>query len=279
MDELTQIPNFDVGLTGFDLPSATKIIDDVLMKHSQEYDDFDFTSILNSQYEPKTKPGELILLGEHRVFCGDSTNPEHISRLIGQAEVNLTFTDPPYGIDYRAIKDGANVAGDNVFDLRKTLYAIAGIDCSVKYICGHWRTFVEYVEILGMPDALIVWNKSYQSNRRMQGHNFHLYNPRHEFLFYYGKEKKIKKIAELHNKNVQDVVQSACELWLGLPDAVSRRLLDKTYTVNELVDALKLLDAVEQETIQMIINIPDEDKRRKKLFDLLTTLGRPFDLP
>ena len=53
--------------------------------------------------DPKTvtvKRGELYLLGEHRLMCGDSTNREDVARLLGGATPALMVTDPPYGVGY-----------------------------------------------------------------------------------------------------------------------------------------------------------------------------------
>ncbi len=48
--------------------------------------------------EPYVKPGDLWLLGDHRVLCGDATNPADVARLLGGAEPRLLATDPPYGV-------------------------------------------------------------------------------------------------------------------------------------------------------------------------------------
>ena len=48
------------------------------------------------QEEPITKPGDLWLLGEHRLLCGDSTKVEDVERLMNGKKINLAFTSPPY---------------------------------------------------------------------------------------------------------------------------------------------------------------------------------------
>ena len=48
--------------------------------------------------EPYVKPGDLWLLGDHRVLCGDATNPDDVARLLDGAAPRLLATDPPYGV-------------------------------------------------------------------------------------------------------------------------------------------------------------------------------------
>jgi DNA modification methylase len=57
--------------------------------------------------EPKTKFGDLILLGDHRLVCGDSLEEGTIRKLIGSQKVELALTDPPYnvGFEYNTYKD------------------------------------------------------------------------------------------------------------------------------------------------------------------------------
>ena len=50
--------------------------------------------------DPTTKPGDLWILGNHRLLCGDSTNPQHVERLMDGKKADMVFTDPPYGVEY-----------------------------------------------------------------------------------------------------------------------------------------------------------------------------------
>ena len=50
--------------------------------------------------EPVTKPGDVWLLGKHRVMCGDSTEITSVERLMDGAKADMVFTDPPYGVTY-----------------------------------------------------------------------------------------------------------------------------------------------------------------------------------
>lgn len=50
--------------------------------------------------EPITRPGDLWILGDHRLLCGDSTKAADVARLMGGQTAALLATDPPYGVDY-----------------------------------------------------------------------------------------------------------------------------------------------------------------------------------
>ena len=68
--------------------------------------------------DPVTKPGDLWLLGEHRLLCGDSTKAADVERVLAGAKPFLMVTDPPYGVEYDADwrnhalrADGSPIAG------------------------------------------------------------------------------------------------------------------------------------------------------------------------
>lgn len=50
--------------------------------------------------EPKAKPGQIWMLGKHRLMCGDSTSERDISKLMSGAQADLVITDPPYNVNY-----------------------------------------------------------------------------------------------------------------------------------------------------------------------------------
>lgn len=52
--------------------------------------------------DPITKPGDLWILGNHRLLCGDSTNIQHVERLMDGQKADMVFTDPPYGMSYQS---------------------------------------------------------------------------------------------------------------------------------------------------------------------------------
>lgn len=90
--------DFDVSLTGFDPEELEDLFrDDV--KSGVKEDDFDVEAELKKP--TFSKAGDLWMLGEHRLFCGDSTKPETFDLLMNGKKANLVVTDPPYNVDYK----------------------------------------------------------------------------------------------------------------------------------------------------------------------------------
>lgn len=56
------------------------------------------------QVDTRCKPGDLWILGNHRLLCGDSTNVQHVDRLMNGEKADMVFTDPPYGVSFVGIK-------------------------------------------------------------------------------------------------------------------------------------------------------------------------------
>lgn len=66
---------------------------------------------------PITKPGDIWILGRHRIICGDSTNSEDMNRLMQGEEADLIMTDPPYNVGYTGhIKERDKIANDSMQD-------------------------------------------------------------------------------------------------------------------------------------------------------------------
>jgi DNA modification methylase len=82
--------NLDLSLTGFDLRQMASY----LRTGPQAGED----DVPDPPSEPVTKPGDLWVLGEHRVLCGDATSAADVAMVLGDAKPLLMVTDPPYGI-------------------------------------------------------------------------------------------------------------------------------------------------------------------------------------
>jgi DNA modification methylase len=95
--------DFDLSLTGFD----TNEIDDLLRDEAPTED-----AVPPLPENPVTRTGDLWLCGPHRVLCGDATDPDAVSRLLGESKPFLMVTDPPYGVELdSAWRDRAGLNG------------------------------------------------------------------------------------------------------------------------------------------------------------------------
>lgn len=65
--------------------------------------------------ETNIKLGDLFILGDHRLLCGDSTDAAQVERLMNGEKADMVFTDPPYGVDYEDSK-GRKIKNDKLTD-------------------------------------------------------------------------------------------------------------------------------------------------------------------
>lgn len=89
LEGLQDFPDLDfelLGLDDFELPTpeVVGLVDE---------------DSVPEKVEPKTKLGDLYILGNHRLLCGDSTNIQHVERLMDGEKADMVFTDPPYGMN------------------------------------------------------------------------------------------------------------------------------------------------------------------------------------
>jgi len=66
-----------------------------------EEDEFDHDEAVENIKEPRTQEGDIWILGQHRLICGDSTDEDVIKRLMKSKEADLLLTDPPYNVAYQ----------------------------------------------------------------------------------------------------------------------------------------------------------------------------------
>jgi len=175
-------------LKSFDLDLLIDIgFDQVDLSHFWDKDlevkeeDFDVEAELKKIKTPITKPGDLIHLGEHRLLCGDSTNPDNLKRLFGNDKAAMIFSDPVYNIklDYSKGIGGKNDYGGAVNDnrsyeeykqfIRNSLLAAlpnTKPDCHVFYWCDqtYIGLFQELYRELGIVNKRVcLWLKNSQN--------------------------------------------------------------------------------------------------------------------
>lgn len=98
--------DFDIDLTGF----GSGELADLLAEKTDGLTDPD--EVPEPPLEPVSVLGDVWLLGNHRIICGDSTDADCIGRLLGPVKPHLMVTDPPYGVEYDAGWRGKARNGD-----------------------------------------------------------------------------------------------------------------------------------------------------------------------
>lgn len=190
LDEIgTMDVDFDLSLTGF---AEGEI--DVVLKAANDPDDEIIPAVPN---EPRTRVGDIWVLGDHRIGCGDGRDANFLRRVVGDgAAIDAAFLDPPYNVK---INGHANATGRHrefamasgemsTSEFRTFLVDTLGSavevsrDGAVHFVCMDWRHMDDVSatagEIYGDLLNLCIWNKS---NAGMGS----LYRSKHELVFVY----------------------------------------------------------------------------------------------
>src|SRR5664279_1752131 len=98
--DLQAVPDVDLTLSGFGEDEIGDLLRKLEVREKREHvESFDLDDALEeARRAPRTKSGDLWQLGDHRLLCGDATDPADVARLLDDAEPRLLTTDPPYGV-------------------------------------------------------------------------------------------------------------------------------------------------------------------------------------
>ncbi len=103
--------DFDLDLLGFPADDLARLLETDPASGQTDPDE-----IPDPPDEATTKPGDLWVLGEHRLLCGDSSKPEDVDRLLDGQPVHLVNTDPPYNVRVEPRSNNAIAAGLSSFE-------------------------------------------------------------------------------------------------------------------------------------------------------------------
>ena len=95
--EALEDDHFDVSLTGFDADALSELLDGEETDQAGQTDDDQIPEVLEDTI---SKPGDVWILGPHRLLCGDATQAESYERLLQGQPVDLLWSDPPYNVNY-----------------------------------------------------------------------------------------------------------------------------------------------------------------------------------
>lgn len=104
--ELRELQDLDIDMADFGFK----------LEMEAEEDNFDLEEALEAvAAAPRTKAGDVWILGRHRLVCGDSTKKADLEKLMGEAKAQLVITDPPYNVDYTG-GNGKKIMNDSMGD-------------------------------------------------------------------------------------------------------------------------------------------------------------------
>ena len=89
--------SFDLDLVGFDATELERLL---AIVDGESASDEAEDEVPEPPEEPVSKPGDLWVLGNHRLLCGDATVLADVERVLGGQLADMTWTDPPYNVDY-----------------------------------------------------------------------------------------------------------------------------------------------------------------------------------
>ena len=172
---------FDLSLTGFDDDELSKLLIPEQIDGLTDEDD-----VPEVPEDPVTVEGDVWVLGNHRLMCGDSTSIDSVEKLMDGQKADMVFTDPPYNIDYQGVSDKRDkIANDKMADNDFVQFLKDSImGCETMYVCCSWQyahLFRSALEgIARSPKAMIVWDKVNPAQ------HLDKYFKQHEIIWYYG---------------------------------------------------------------------------------------------
>ena len=117
----------DLILSGFNEAELKKLID-----WEGEQGQTDADNVPEPPKKAITKSGDLWILGEHRLLCGDATKKEDVEKLMGGEKTNMVFIDPPYGVNYGHDQEELQKMSGVKFSKTRKKHKIEGDDLSAK---------------------------------------------------------------------------------------------------------------------------------------------------
>lgn len=137
--------DFDVSLTGFEPEEIDALFKDSV-KDAVKDDDFDVEAELKKP--AFTKPGDLWLLGRHRLVCGDSTKADTFALLMADKKANLVVTDPPYNVDYEGA--AGKIKNDNMGNDAFYTFLLDAFSCMEKVMVDDASIYVFHADTEGL---------------------------------------------------------------------------------------------------------------------------------
>ena len=166
-DEMLRVELDELGADGFDLELTGFSLDEIADLQIEEVSEglTDEDAVPESPEIPVTVLGDIWLLGNHRLMCGDSTSIDAVDILLQGKKAGMVHTDPPYGVSYQSNQRTKSAKFD-VLKNDDTFLDIAPIieACSTGwvFVWTSWKVLTTWIDMLGgfgYPSNHVIWHK------------------------------------------------------------------------------------------------------------------------
>lgn len=159
---------------------------------------FDIDQELKNIVVPKVKKGDIFVLNNHRVMCGDSVDLEDVKKLMKERTAKMIFTDPPYNVNYKGAGENTSegIKNDHMtpeqFEdfMQKVFISMNSVlsGGGAYYVCSGWSSYPSFHKCIGNAglyfSGVIIWVKDNAS------YGWNDYRYKHEWI---AKGKKVEK--------------------------------------------------------------------------------------
>lgn len=132
---------YDLTLTGFSLEEIDALTPELV----PEKDPDDAPDV---PAEPKTKPGDVWVMGPHRLVCGDSTSMDNLDRLMRGELADMVWTDPPYNVAYET--KAGKIANDDLSDKEFRDFLSGAYGCAYAALKPGGAIYVAHADTEGL---------------------------------------------------------------------------------------------------------------------------------
>jgi len=155
--------DFDMALLGFDADELTALMGFELEPEAAEIVE---DEVPEPPADPITKPGDLWILGSHRLLCGDSEKDPDVQRLMNGKKASLIHTDPPYGLSFQS---NMRTASDKFAVIENDDKILTGwIHPAIRHSTGWvfvwttWKVIEQWMSAVrpfGKLSNMVIWSK------------------------------------------------------------------------------------------------------------------------
>ena len=205
-------------ITGFDDKEVDKLSQKMARLGGQiEEDNFDVDKATEeAEAEPLTKPGDIWILGKHRLMCGDSTDIGSVAKLMDGRKAHMIFTDPPWNVNYGGTEHPSwkrrNIKNDNMSkadfgEFLRTVFKSAASVCLPGAMLYCVMSAQEWGNLhLALEDSGVHWSSTiiwYKDSLVLSRKDYHTqFEP-----IFYGWLNGDKRLCPLEDRQQSDVWQ------------------------------------------------------------------------